>query len=823
GYSCLAIHPATMGILDSFIATGSQIKTEMPTKGGVIAACDSIDGPIVKLKNGSVRKIKEMEEAKSLYDSVEEIIYIGDILIPYGDFANRNHILMPAGYTEQEWFQELKAREREKEEGAEIENIYEVGLDKAISLSKKFDLPLYPKYIFYWSQISLEEFLALIDWMAHSRFDKKIVLPWNKTEQERFQKGKRALELIGAVHEIVTENVLVGQEDSRALLANIGIGNDGKNFEKDMERAIEKVDNINLLKSANVLEIVNSMSEFKIRDKAGTFIGARMGRPEKAKLRKLIGSPNVLFPVGYEGGRLRSVNEAVNVGTVKADLPIYFCSKCNRETIYFRCEQCGEETKKMYFCPECKQKFFSETCPGHSRGQSYAQRKIDIKEYFNYAIKKLDLLPDEIPRLVKGVRGTSNEEHIPENLAKGILRSLFNLSVNKDGTIRLDATEMPITHFKPREISAPVEKLRELGYEKDIYGEELENEEQIVEIFPHDIIMPSCPDSIEEKSDEVFLRIANFIDALLLKFYGLKPFYNMRGREDLIGCMVSCIAPHNCASVVGRIIGFSKTQALLASPYMHAACRRDCDGDEIAVMLLLDLLINFSRKYLPAHRGSTQDAPLVLNAKIKAGEVDDMVFDVDIERELPLEMYEASREKKSPHFVKISQIRDRIGKQEFRDLWYEYEVSDINAGVLCSNYKKLASMQDKVERQMGLARKIRAVTTEDVARLVIDRHFIRDIRGNLRKFSQQIFRCSKCNEKYRRPPLVGKCLNCGGNIIFTISEGSIVKYLEPALALAEKFDVSPYIKQSLELTKSYIESIFGKEKEKQESIERWFS
>jgi DNA polymerase II large subunit len=122
---------------------------------------------------------------------------------------------------------------------------------------------------------------------------------------------------------------------------------------------------------------------------------------------------------------------------------------------------------------------------------------------------------------------------------------------------------------------------------------------------------------------------------------------------------------------------------------------------------------------------------------------------------------------------------------------------------------------------MLLAEKIRAVNTEDVARLIIDRHFIRDIRGNLRKFSQQVFRCSKCNEKYRRPPLIGRCFKCGGKIIFTISEGSIVKYLEPALQLAEKYDISSYIKQSLELTKSYIESIFGKEKEKQEALQKW--
>ena len=99
---------------------------------------------------------------------------------------------------------------------------------------------------------------------------------------------------------------------------------------------------------------------------------------------------------------------------------------------------------------------------------------------------------------------------------------------------------------------------------------------------------------------------------------------------------------------------------------------------------------------------------------------------------------------------------------------------------------------------------------------------IKDTKGNLRKFSQQQFRCVSCNHKFRRPPLKGVCTKCGGKIIFTISYGGIVKYLEPAMALAESYDVPAYTKQSLLLAKKYIESIFGKEKEKQEALEKWF-
>jgi DNA polymerase II large subunit len=66
------------------------------------------------------------------------------------------------------------------------------------------------------------------------------------------------------------------------------------------------------------------------------------------------------------------------------------------------------------------------------------------------------------------------------------------------------------------------------------------------------------------------------------------------------------------------------------------------------------------------------------------------------------------------------------------------------------------------------------------------------------------------------------CPACGGKLIFTVNEGGIKKYLEHALLLANKYNLSNYIKQNLELTKRYIESIFGRETEKQEALGKWF-
>jgi len=825
GFSATSIHPATMAISNNFLSTGTQLKIEKPTKGCVITVCDSIDGPIVKLKNGGVKKIKSYEEGKKFYKDTEEILYFGDILFPLGDVINRNYELLKQGYVEEWW--ELELNKARKEAGEEESEIKEINFEEAMELSLRYSIPLHPKFIFYWSQISKEEFLCLLEWMKSGKItqENKFVLLYEKGMKDKLKTGKRALELIGVEHEIFLDNLLIGEE----FLENLGILSILKSG--NIDAYLEKINEIIRFSEENkekgVLEVINFFSKFRIKDKAGTFIGARMGRPEKAKLRKLTGSPNALFPIGEEGGRFRSLNESVEKGEITGDFPNYACDNCKRETIYKICENCGKETKKLFFCNECGKFLEKRKCELHSNEEplkAFRTRKIDSKHYFECAVKNLNLKQEEVPSLIKGVKGTMSEEHDFEAIEKGILRAKYSLCVNKDGTIRYDATELPITHFKPKEIAVSVEKLREIGYEIDIHGEYLESDEQILELKPHDVILPSCPETLDEKADVVFFNIAKFIDELLEKFYKNKKYYNLKTKEDLVGQLVVCMAPHNCAGVVGRIVGFSKTQGLLASPYMHAAMRRDCDGDEAAVMLLLDVLLNFSRKFLPSHRGGTQDAPLVLNSRIRAGEVDDQILDFELCSSYPLEMYELAEQGKHSSEIKIENVKKRLknGEDPFSNIGFTHNTSDFNAGVVNSSYKLLPTMKDKVLNQMELVDKLRAVDTADVARLIIDRHFIRDIRGNLRKFSQQEFRCVSCNEKFRRPPLCGKCTKCGGKIIFTISEGSIIKYLEIATELANNYEVPAYTKQGLELTKLYIESIFGKEKDKQVGLKQFF-
>lgn len=793
GFSATAVHPATMCMSSGFLSSGAQLRTERPTKGCIVTCCDYIDGPIVKLKDGSVKKVFNEGDAKRLYKDVKEILYFGDILFPLGDVINRNAELPRAGYVEEWWMLDL-----EKAIGKSDIDEFSVSFEKAIELSHKNLIPLHPSYIFYWTQINNEEFFYLINWLKNARWSERLILPL----EEEFVKGKRALELLGVEHDVVSNNVVL--VNGEYLLSNLGLDKDS-NFKESFGDVCSNTEK-------SVLDIVNSLSKYIIKDKAGDFIGSRMGRPEKAKLRKLTGSPSCLFPVGEEGGRLRNIKEAANVGYIKSSFPIFFCEKCNRETISKNCEVCGSETKKRYYCVQCGEVKMHKECGVHGECLGHYNRSINIKDIFGGVLKKMNL-GDSFPENVKGIKGTSSEGHDFESVSKGILRAKYGLCVNKDGTIRYDATEIPLTHFRPQEIGMSVETLKELGYNKDVYDEELKREDQILTLMPHDIILPCCPDTKDEKADDVFFNISKFVDELLERVYGIPAYYNLKTKNDLVGQLVVFMAPHNCGGVVGRIIGFCKLQGLVASPFMHAAVRRDCDGDEASIMLLMDVLLNFSRKFLPSHRGGTQDAPIVLNARIRAGEVDDQILDFETCFRYPIELYEFAEQRKHSSEVKIETVKSLLkdNKDPFIKMGFTHNITDFNAGVVNSSYKILPTMKEKVSAQMELVEKLRAVDAADVARLIIERHFIKDIRGNLRKFSHQQFRCSSCNEKFRRPPLSGSCTKCKGKIIFTISQGSIKKYLEEAIFLANKYNIPDYTKQALNLAKVYIESVFGKE------------
>ena len=808
GYSGQAIHPATMHVLNNYIASATQLKVERPGKAAAFMPCDTIDGPIVLLQNGTVLQLNDEEYAKKIASQVKEILYLGDVLINYGDFYNRAHPLVPAGYCPEWWIQEVEQAMKKNNLTFTAESlstkttvsqerwmkILESPMrniptaKEALQIAKTTQTPLHSAWTPFFSQVTTEQLTTLLSTMSASS---------NKDQLPMTEEIKKILEVLGIPHTKNNQHIVLDNEYEMIF------------SELFLSSSINTIDNA-LLANNNALAFVNSISSIIIRDKAGTFIGARMGRPEKAKMRKLTGSPHGLFPIGDEGGRLRSIQETLSRGKINAEYPLRYCEQCKQNTVFGRCESCDQETTQR-----------TTTNPIRpDEILTHARQEIPIRRIFDACLKKIHykIYPD----LIKGVRGTSNKSHIPEHLIKAIIRAKHGVAVNKDGTIRYDCSEVTLTHFKPKEACVSVEQLQSVGYTHDCYGKLLTHETQILELKPQDIIIPCCPESPDEPADEIIFRTGNFIDELLQKLYGLKPFYRFKTKEDVFGQYIVGLAPHTSAGIVGRIVGFSKTQAFLAHPLFHAAMRRDCDGDESCMSLLMDVFLNFSAKFLPETRGSTMDAPLVLTYLLNPAEVDDMAFHVDTAWTYPLTLYEAALEYKKPSDVTVPLLGEFLGTpRQFEGMGFTHDTTSMNAGVLCSAYKTLPSMEEKLSGQMDIAVKIRACNAQDVARLVIEKHFMRDTKGNLRKFTQQEYRCVSCNEKFRRPPLIGRCTSCKGKILFTISEGSVIKYLELSLQLAKKYGIEGYLRQDLELLQRKVDDLFGKDKETQQGLSLW--
>ena len=264
-------------------------------------------------------------------------------------------------------------------------------------------------------------------------------------------------------------------------------------------------------------------------------------------------------------------------------------------------------------------------------------------------------------------------------------------------------------------------------------------------------------------------------------------------------------------------MGFTRVQGILAHPYLHCATRRNADGDELAFMLLLDGLLNFSKSYLPATRGGRMDAPLVLSVCLDPTEVDDEAHAMDVCWHYPKAFYEATLRTVNPSEMKLETVSDRLDTPaQFEGLGFTH--FSRMAGPTRTSYVSLTNMLEKLQMELALMQKIRAVDASDAAERIILSHFFPDLYGNLRSFSKQSFRCVDCPAKYRRVPLRGKCTRCGGKLLLTINRGGIQKYLEISKEMVARYGLPHYLQQRLMLIENEIRSVFEDEGAKQFSL-----
>lgn len=604
GLAGMGIHPALMGVTEDFLACGTHVRTERPGKGAIVMPVDSIHPPIVKLKNGDVIKVNTYKEAKKLQEQISEVLFLGDMLYGVGEFNQNSYDLIPAGYCEEWWSQELGSQfadiavEDKNLLTKELENKIKIYIknpfenipppEEAFAISKIFHIPLHPEYTFHWENISVDDFIFLRDFIAKNQIITKenLEIPYD-------EKAKEILEWIFIPHKVHDNKLQFGIYSS-PLLFSLGIHN-GQFL--PIERSEDKV-----------IDLINSLNEIKLRNKCQTYTGARMGRPEKAKDRRMKPPVHLLFPIEDKGGRLRDLYKASENKTIAIDIANRYCPKCGKFMNTSFCVTCNESTVFAYRCTYCNIELEQEICPRCDREAStYIRADFPIGNRVKEAKQTIGgLLPDN----VKAVKKLMNRNRVPELIEKGILRSKHGIFVYRDGTTRFDSTDAVLTHFKPSEVKISIEQLLKNGYVTDIYGKPLTDENQIIELKIQDVV-------VNEEGGKHLLKVSQYIDELLEKIYQLPPYYKAKKSEDLIGEIIIGLAPHTSAGIAGRIIGFTKAKVNFAHPYWHAAKRRNClSGDE-------EVVVWDSKKHKIIHRNIEEIVENLISKGANLDTVDD--------------------------------------------------------------------------------------------------------------------------------------------------------------------------------------------------------
>ncbi len=788
GLASVGVHPATMVILENFLAVGTQVRIERPGKSAIVMPVDSIEGPVVRLKDGSVVRLEDPETARALLPDVDRILFLGDVLIGFGEFLENNHVLLPSAWVE-EWWHELLIAEAERRnyqlpDPLREDPFSQVDFDTAVELSLSLGIPLHPRWTYFWHDLTVNSLSELVEALKTSTFDGRALrIPLTDSLRE-------ALETLCVPHRVEGGAIVVEGDDAKALQTTL-LSND--------------VD-LSAYGPHEVMRAVNDLAPYEVMPKAPYFVGMRLGRPEKAKPRKMKPPVNVLFPIGRQKGMSRSLKKALQSGLAAVEVALRRCPRCGAETVHYACPSCGVRTEPQLFCPRCGRRLREgQRCPDHPREDpvNYRPTELNVRAITSEAV---DHLGGGYPLDgVKCVQGLTSNSKSPEPLEKGILRAYRDLYVFKDGTIRFDVTNASLTHFTPAEAGVSPERLRELGYEEDIHGRPLVSDDQLLELRVQDVIIP-------RKAAEYLYQVSKFIDELLTKFYGVEPFYNLQSPEDLVGHILFTISPHTFVANAVRVVGFTDADVILAHPYLHAAKRRNVDGDEDSLILGLDCLLNFSKSYLPSKPGGREDAPLILVTRIDLEYIDDECYNIEVVWRYPREFFEATLEYRYPQELEGSIIQT-VGTvyasgDRYPSIGFTHPTSHCWRGPLITAYRTLNSMLEKLERHIALEEKISAVDPEDAITRAMSAHFLRDIAGNLRKYASQKFRCLKCNRKFRRPPLSGRCPYCGGNITLTIHPRSTVKYLEPTKKILEAYNLRGYLLQRVELLEDEANSLF---------------
>jgi len=777
GFGTIGIHPVTI-LLTGILSPGCTVQLDLSNVTYSISPVSSIMGPLVELKDNSLVRISTMAEYYEIKNSIIQIWEMGDILLSPLDNPLPEQFILSA-WTEEWWSEELNSKIKEKptilKNISEDMNISSLKIEKLINnplryhpsweLSVKIaqyaKVPIHPKFSFNWNEIAISDFIYLVQELEKTN-DETMLLDGELV---------RIIKELGVQFEIKEKKlnsvefkpIISLLRDKANKIANI--------VDSEQERI-------------TVESLCQSLINLPVRSLCSRRIGLKLVRIEKSEERFTNPPHHVLFPLAKHGGPQRDFLKVSKDSPVKITVSERYCESCKFTSFNSFCPECHQPTTQKYvcykghivdspYCSECNRKAYPKT-----------SKLVNVGSMFSSALKRAKT-PDI--QKVKGVNLLDNQYGISEPILKGILRAKHQLYVFKDGTTRYSFTNSPIRTFTPKEIHTSIEELVHFGYTHDILGEDLTHDEQLIEIFPYDVI-------INKKGFQFLFAQSKFLDDELVDLYDSAPYYRLRTSDNVAGLIIVGISPTSQVGVIGRVIGYTKNNVLYAHPLWHHLKSRQCNGVSDSITLLLDVLVNFSRDFIPAFHGGSLDTPTILNL---------------VDNWKDLIVYS-----KSNIFLQNRVFYNNLGliSQESGLLSYDFSLLNLPPSThhITENLSDFAvenKLRDqKIVNRINLAldslRTIRAVEEGVFVDNILVNDFLNKITTSISRFFQQPFRCRICKRTFRRVPLGKKCPYCYKNTLeLTLSKGWVLRYMQIISQLAEQY---PELSES---TKSWIRYI----------------
>jgi len=287
GLATMGVHPATMELLE-FLAVGTQLKIERPGKGNCVVPVDSIEGPTVKLKSGEVRRLDSIEDARKVKGKVVEILFLGDMLVAFGEFLRNNQPMLGACWCEEWWIETIRNSEKyqsftdDEKEAFDLESLQtkKFTVEEAFKITEEFNVPLHPEYTYYYNDISIKDLVDLSQWLDTRRDYLEDGYQNGEDLELDLSYQKRILEVMGLCHKLEKKKVVIDRNHAYSLLKTIN-----GDYSKYLSDEYYKM---------KVVDIINENIDFEIKDKAPCYIGTRVGRPEKSKIDETC--PSCAFP-----------------------------------------------------------------------------------------------------------------------------------------------------------------------------------------------------------------------------------------------------------------------------------------------------------------------------------------------------------------------------------------------------------------------------------------------------------------------------------------------------------------------------------------------